>query len=88
MSYEMDSITQSQPNAVADTVPQTIVANIQSPRLNGIYTKHFSTFLKIGQIFEQQVDKKQRAKNIHNKSKLQGFHWAQVSTNDVNSCIG
>lgn len=43
-----------------DTVKQTIVANIEAPRLRGVSTKHFTQFYRLRQLYEKQIEEKNK----------------------------
>lgn len=45
---------------VKDTVKQTIVSNLEAPRLRGVSTQHFTTFLKERELYEKQLEEKNK----------------------------
>eukprot|EP00737_Agarophyton_chilense_P000949 gb/GEZJ01001057.1/.p1 GENE.gb/GEZJ01001057.1/~~gb/GEZJ01001057.1/.p1 ORF type:complete len:583 (-),score=92.79 gb/GEZJ01001057.1/:1849-3597(-) len=42
------------------TVRQTIISNLEAPRLQGVATKHFTYFLKLRELYEKQISEKNR----------------------------
>lgn len=64
MSVSSEAVTNEGPPettaAVSQIVPQTIVANLDAPRLEGISTTHFVSFQRARQVYEQKVDEKNK----------------------------
>lgn len=46
------------------TVKQTIVTNLEAPRLNGVSTKHFTKFLMERELYEKQVSEKNKEPGV------------------------
>lgn len=46
------------------TVRQTIVANLEAPKLKGISTKNFITFLRLREAYERDVDEKNKEPGV------------------------
>lgn len=51
-------------SSTAGTVRQTIVTNLEAPRLQGVATKHFTAFLKKRELYEKQVEEKNREPGV------------------------
>ena len=48
----------------AETIRQTIVTNLEAPRLTGVSTKEFVKFKKARELYEQQVEEKNREPGV------------------------
>lgn len=51
---------QSKPDTTSGTVRQTIVTNLEAPRLQGVATKHFTQFKRKRELYEKQLAEKNR----------------------------
>ncbi|CDF33359.1 unnamed protein product [Chondrus crispus] len=56
----------SKPSSTSDgTVRQTIITNLEAPRLEGVATKYFTAFLKKRDLYEKQLAEKNREPGVH-----------------------
>lgn len=57
-------MTNNQSKSTDGVVSQTIVTNLEAPRLNGISVIHFNKFLRLRKLYEKKVEEKNREPGV------------------------